>query len=82
MIKRLLARLQVLSLVNIACVLGLLAIALMVWSVLDPTPFPVMISMSVGMVIGTLSLLSYICAVLLHTVRTRAARKSAVPPAP
>jgi ABC-type dipeptide/oligopeptide/nickel transport system permease subunit len=70
------SRLRVESLVTAACVLGLLAMALMCWSVLDPTPFPVMVAMSVGQVIGTLSLLSYVGAVLLHGVQRRRERQS------
>ena len=42
--------------VNVACLLALFALALMVWSVLDPRPVPVMLAMSAGQVLGTLSL--------------------------
>jgi hypothetical protein len=58
-------------LVRIACGMSLLATALMVWSVLDPTPVPVMLSMSIGQVIGTLSLLAYVSAVVVHEARRR-----------
>ena len=50
--------------VRIACLLALLALALMVWSQLDPTPIPVVVAMSVGQVIGTLSLVYYGVAIL------------------
>jgi hypothetical protein len=53
-------------LVVTACVLNLLAIALMIWSVLDPTPLPVMVVMSLGQVIGTCGLLCYLAAVLVY----------------
>jgi hypothetical protein len=53
-------------LVVAACVLNLLAIALMIWSVLDPTPLPVMVVMSIGQVIGTCGLLCYLAAVLVY----------------
>lgn len=43
-------------LVRIACVLALVALPLMVWSVLDPTVWPVLVALSVGQAIGTLSL--------------------------
>ena len=65
--------LDVERLVRGACMFGLFAMALMAWSVLDPTPFPVMVAMSVGQVVGTLSLLCYIGAVLLQGKRQRAA---------
>jgi preprotein translocase subunit SecF len=74
--KPLWSRIRVESLVTAACVLGLFAMALMCWSVLDPTPLPVMVAMSVGQVIGTLSLSAYVAAVLLHGVRRRRERQS------
>jgi hypothetical protein len=39
-----------------SCVLGLLALAMMTWSLFDPRPIPVVATMSLGQVIGTLSL--------------------------
>lgn len=53
-------------LVIAACLLNLVAIALMIWSVLDPTPLPVMVVMSLGQVIGTCGLLCYLAAVLVY----------------
>jgi hypothetical protein len=73
-VRTLLARVRVEGMVTAACVLGLLAIALMCWSILDPTPLPVMVAMSVGQIVGTLSLACYVGAVLLHGVRRRAAQ--------
>lgn len=62
-------------LVVIACGLTLVAIVLMIWSVLDPTPLPVMVVMSLGQVFGTGGLLCYLAAVLVH--RLVEARSSA-----
>lgn len=42
-------------LVRIACYLGLVALPMMVWSLFDPRVWPVMLALSVGQVIGTLS---------------------------
>ena len=42
-----------------AAVLTLVALALMVWSVLQPTPLPVMLAMSLGQVIGTAAFAMY-----------------------
>lgn len=39
----------------ISCVLALLGLALMVWSQVDPRPIPIVVAMSTGQVIGTLS---------------------------
>ena len=50
-------------LVRAACWLGLVALPLMVASVFFPTVWPVLIALSVGQVIGTLSLLLYVVAV-------------------
>lgn len=51
--------------------LTLLALALMVWSVLQPTPLPVMLSMSVGQGIGTLAFGLYGWVVLADLRRLR-----------
>lgn len=59
------------KLVLAACVLGLIAMALMCWSVLDPTPFPVLVAMSVGQGIGTASLLCYLSAVFVEAWHLR-----------
>lgn len=42
-----------------ACVLTLLALALMVWSLLVPTVWPIMIAMSVAQGLGTLAFAMY-----------------------
>jgi hypothetical protein len=63
--------------VTLACALGLVAMALMCWSVLDPTPFPVIVAMSVGQAIGTLSLLCYSAAVFVHGRRRRHSARAA-----
>ncbi|HMI84310.1 MAG TPA: hypothetical protein VK550_09465 [Polyangiaceae bacterium] len=49
---------------RIACVLSLVGLGLMVWSLLDPTPMPVLVAMSVGQVFGTLSLLAFLGVVV------------------
>jgi hypothetical protein len=41
------------------------------WSVLDPTPVPVLVAMSVGQAVGTLSLLCYVAAVVIEVRRER-----------
>jgi hypothetical protein len=40
-------------LLRISAVLTLVGLALMVWSILVPTPLPVMLAMTVGQVVGT-----------------------------
>jgi hypothetical protein len=52
-----------------SCVLALVALALMGWSVLVPRPVPVIVAMSVGQGIGTLSLVLYLVVVGLDVRR-------------
>jgi hypothetical protein len=47
-----------------ACILALLAVGLMIWSLFDPRPIPVVVAMSVGQVLGTLSLLAFVYVVV------------------
>ncbi|KPK53123.1 MAG: hypothetical protein AMJ63_07365 [Myxococcales bacterium SG8_38_1] len=48
-----------------ACVLGLIGLALMSWSLFDQGWIPVMMAMSVGQGIGTLSLLLFIAVTVI-----------------
>lgn len=52
------------TLVRIACVLGLLALPLMVASIFFPTVWPVLVALSIGQGIGTLSFALYLVAVV------------------
>jgi hypothetical protein len=47
-----------------ACVLALVALGLMAWSLFDPRPMPVILAMSVGQALGTLSFLSFVYVVV------------------
>jgi hypothetical protein len=46
-----------------ACWLALAALGLMVWSLLDPRPIPVIVAMSVGQILGTLSLVAFLALI-------------------
>jgi hypothetical protein len=63
-----------------ACSLALAAVALMVWSLFDPRPIPVVVAMSVGQVLGTLSLLAFVYVVVAdwraHSAGTQTATAS------
>jgi multidrug transporter EmrE-like cation transporter len=63
-------------LLRISAGLTLAALALMVWSVLDPTVWPVMIAMSVGQGIGTLAFAAFGWVVFQDLFRKRAERRS------
>ena len=60
---------------RIAAVLTLVALALMVWSMLQPTPLPVMLAMTVGQVIGTTAFGLYIYIVVRELRREWVRRK-------
>lgn len=64
-----------------ACVLGLIGLALMSWSLFDQGWIPVMMAMSVGQGIGTLSLLLFI-AVTVMALRRAEFRPSIPHPPP
>jgi hypothetical protein len=52
------------QILRVACFFALAALALMVWSLLDPRPIPVVVAMSVGQVLGTLSLGAFLVVVV------------------
>ena len=51
-------------LLQLAAVLTLIGLALMVWSILQPTPLPVMLAMSVGQAIGSCAFGLYLFVVI------------------
>jgi len=54
-----------------SCVVALVALALIVWSILDPRPVPVVLSMSVAQGLGTLSFLGYLAVVVADLWKAR-----------
>jgi len=56
----------------------LVALGLMVWSMLVPTPLPVMLAMTVGQAIGTTAFALYIFVVLRDLRRDRRARRDSL----
>jgi len=59
-----------------ACVLALCALALMSWSMFDPRPIPVVLAMSLGQVLGTLSLAAFIAVIVADLRAGRTTGKS------
>ena len=55
---------------RIACVLAMVGLALMMWSLFDPHAQPVLIALSIGQGIGTLSLAIYV-RVIVRDYRER-----------
>jgi len=62
-------RLSGLLTLRLSAVLTLIALALMVWSMLEPTPLPVMLAMTVGQGIGILAFGIYIFIVVRELLR-------------
>ena len=60
-----------------SCVLALAALGLMVWSLVDPRPVPVIAAMSIGQVVGTLSLGSFLYVLVDDLRRRRSSRSEA-----
>lgn len=65
-------------LLRIACGLALLGLALVVWSVVDPRPLPIVLGLSLGQVIGTVSFGLYLLIVAIDLGLKR--RDSMAPP--
>lgn len=61
---------------RVSAVLTLIALAFMAWSVLVPTPLPVMLAMTIGQVIGTAAFAIYGWIVYRDLVRQRVERRS------
>ncbi|MBI4508892.1 MAG: hypothetical protein HY698_04605 [Deltaproteobacteria bacterium] len=71
-----------LRLARISAVLALLGVLLMVSSILVPRPIPVVLAMTVGQAVGTLSLLIYLAAVFLESRRPPAPARDGAPARP
>ena len=50
-------------LVRVAAILALVALPLMVWSIVQPTVWPVLVALSLGQAVGTLSFVLFLVAV-------------------
>jgi hypothetical protein len=66
------------TLLRVSGGLTLLALALMAWSMLEPTPLPVMLAMTVGQAIGTSAFALYLFVVLRDVRRDRRARRDSM----
>jgi hypothetical protein len=59
------------KLLRASAALTIVALALMVWSMLEPTPLPVMLAMSIGQGIGTIAFGIYLYVVVADFRRKR-----------
>ena len=62
-------------LLRISAVLTLVALAMMIWSMLAPTPLPVMLAMTVGQGLGTIAFGLYLY-VIIHDLKTNYQRRA------
>lgn len=51
------------TLLRVACIMALVALPMMVWSVFSPTVWPVLVALSIGQGIGTLSFALFLVVV-------------------
>ncbi len=58
-------------LLRVAAALSLVALGLMMWSIVDPRPAPVLIGLSLGQVLGTASFAIYLSIVIWDVRRRR-----------
>lgn len=67
-------------LLQASAVVTLVALALMVWSMLQPTPLPVMLAMTVGQGLGTLALGAFLFVVVRDVRRNYIRRRASEEP--
>ena len=79
-LRRRLGSIDLSKLLRVSAALTLIALALMVWSMLQPTPLPVMLAMSVGQALGTLAFALYGYVVIADLRRARRARRASAAP--
>jgi hypothetical protein len=58
-------------LLQLAALLALVGLGCMVWSMLDPAPIPVIVAMSAGQGVGTLSFALFVLVVALDLRKRR-----------
>lgn len=66
------------KLLRISALLTVVGLALMVWSLLQPTPMPVLLAMSAGQGIGMLAFGIYLYVILIDLRRGRRARRESL----
>jgi len=65
---------------KVASVLALVALALMMWGVVDPRPLPVLVGLMIGQGLGTLSFILYLVVIAADLRLRRKLRAEDVPP--
>ena len=68
------------AMLQISAGLTLVALGLMVWSMMAPTPLPVMVAMTIGQGLGTLAFGIYGFVVIRDIRRSMRAKRDSIPP--
>jgi peptidoglycan/LPS O-acetylase OafA/YrhL len=68
------------TVIRFSCLLALAALVLIVWSMVDPHPIPVILAMSVGQVLGTLSFAAFLLVVARDLRAAQRKQGSEAPP--
>jgi hypothetical protein len=63
------------KLLRVSALLTVIGLAFMVWSLLQPTPLPVLLAMSVGQAFGMLAFGIYLYVIIVDLRRARRARR-------
>jgi len=63
------------KLLRVSALLTVIGLAFMVWSLVQPTPLPVMLAMSVGQAFGMLAFGMYLYVIIVDLRRARRARR-------
>jgi len=68
-------RVEMTTLLRVSAVFTIIGLAMMVWSLLVPTPLPVMLAMSAGQVFGMFAFGLYLVAIVIDLRRDRRERR-------
>ena len=68
-------RVKMPTLLRFSAAFTIIGLVLMVWSLLQPTPLPVMLAMSVGQMFGTAAFVLYLISIVIDLRRVRRARR-------
>lgn len=72
---RIRVRVEMMALLRVSAIMTLVALGLMCWAVLRPTPLPTIIAMSLGQVFGTVAFVLYVVAIIVDLRRDARARR-------
>lgn len=72
---RVIAPERAMSILRVASVLAIVALGMMMWSLVDPTPAPVLLALSFGQVLGTISFTAFLVIIAWDRYRQWRARK-------